>query len=377
MTQKLSIAIILAIFPFFACSATLHLQKSNFSQLPGWQQDNLQQALPALQKSCEKVLERARYRDPNTDARATYQWRKACEVVLSESDNRSNAQIRAMFERYYQPWLVTSAGSSQGLFTGYYEPTIKGSLTPTSEYRVPLYGRPTNLVKVNHRYRLNTAHGYVRLPSRAEISNGPALKSTPVIAWIHSKVDRFFLQIQGSGSITLPNGKQVLLGYAGQNGWKYYPIGAYLVNSGALSANNVSLQTIKAWLNAHPDQAQRVMNMNPSFTFFRVLNTEQPVGAEGIPLTPQRSLAVDPHFIPYGTALWLNSYYPIVNNGQIQPGKPLQRLMVAQDTGGAIQGPIRGDFFWGSGDQAQWYAGHMQMPGQYWVLLPKGIHYLR
>ena len=357
--------------------AGVQLQKASFSQLPGWYQGNQSAAIGAMKASCERELSLARYRSSRYDIRATSAYKNACRKIIQSSSNIPNSQARNLLIQNFTPYLVTNNGNPTGLFTGYYEPTIAGSLRSTKYYNVPLYGKPPNLVRVKingrYRYRLKTSSGYKRLPTRQQISSGPILTIAPVLVWIHSKVDRFFLQIQGSGSVTLQNGKRILLGYDGQTGYKYYPIGRYLVQSGKIPADKISMQSIKKWLKAHPSQAQRVMNMNPSFVFFRKLNTRQPIGAEGIPLTPGYSLAVDTKLIPLGMPLWLSTYFPKrVNDDSVQAGKPLNRLMVAQDTGGAIRGAVRGDIFWGAGSEAEWLAGHMQFKGRYWMLLPKG-----
>ena len=357
--------------------AGVQLQKARFAQLPGWYQGKQGAAIGAIKASCERELFLVRYRSPRYDVRATSAYKIVCRKVIQSSGTMSNSRARSFLIQNFTPYLVTNNGNPIGLFTGYYAPTIPGSLRKTKYYKVPLYAKPSNLVRVKingrYRYRLKTKTGYKMLPTRRQISSGPVLANAPVLLWIHSKVDRFFLQIQGSGSVTLQNGKRILLGYSGQTGYKYYPIGRYLVKSGKIPMAKISMQPIKAWLKSNPSQAQRVMNMNPSFVFFRKLNTQQPIGAEGIALTPKHSLAVDTKLIPLGLPLWLSTYYPKhVKDNSIQPGKPLNQLMVAQDTGGAIRGAVRGDIFWGAGKQAEWLAGHMQFKGRYWILLPKG-----
>ena len=350
------------LLPAFAGSK---LVQQSYRQLPGWNQGEQLHAWGAWQRSCRYDLD---------NRRMPSNWRRTCERIVSQTP-RSNAQARQLFERYLTPYLMTDNGDSTGLFTGYYEPSIPGSLTPTAYYRVPLYDKPYNLVRVRIggrlRYRLKTHGRYVMPPSRQTISDGPVLKNTPIIAWIHDKIDRFFLQIQGSGSVQLAHGKRILLGYNGQNGYKYYPIGAYLVNKGYLTKQNVSMQSIQAWLKSNPNQAERVMNLNPSFVFFRKLDTDSPIGAQGVPLTAGYSLAVDRRYTRYGTPVWLSTYLPKKSGKRIVHGSAMNRLMVAQDTGGAIKGPVRGDVFWGPGSRAEWLAGHMQSDGKMWVLLPR------
>lgn len=294
----------------------------------------------------------------------------ACKQALSMSNRTSNTRARAFFQTYFKPYRVKSDNTYTGLFTGYFEPSYKGSLTPTKRFGVPLYGKPYNLVKYKGLWRLKTRHGYTRLPSREQISSGPTLKDTPILAWVHSKVDRFFLQVQGSGSIFLPNGKRMLLGYAAQNGYPYKAIGKYLLQIGALTRKNISMQSIRQWLNHHPTRVEEVLNYTPSFTFFRKMNTQSPVGAQQVELTPGRSLAVDRKYITLGSPVFLSTYYPMLRDQQILKGQDFHRLLIAQDVGGAIKSAIRGDVFWGAGKRAQWLAGHMQSKGQIWVLKP-------
>lgn len=371
--------LILSLLATHLTMANVQLQRSHFNKLPGWTSGHQALAIPALAASCRQELKLAPYRSPKSDIRATQAYQKSCNALLALPKSISNQAARYFLMNYFTPYLVTNNGNASGLFTGYYQPTVKGSLTPTANDRVPLYGRPDNLVKINVdgklQYRLATHAGYTPVPTRKQIFDGPLLKETPVLAWVHSDVERFFMQIQGSGSVLLSNGKTLLLGYAGQTGHRYYPIGRYLVQSGKIPVTQISMQTIRQWLQQHPNQAEHVMNMNPSFVFFKKLTTREPIGAEGIPLTPRRSLAIDPQIIPLGLPLWLNTYLPALNRDHSKgQDEPFDRLMIAQDTGGAIQGPIRGDVFWGTGKRARWMAGHMQSTGCYWILLPKGAN---
>jgi membrane-bound lytic murein transglycosylase A len=337
------------------------LTSASFSQLPGWNHAQQSVSLSALKKSCQRMGRSRR-------------WAAVCRQA-ERLQHPTDAQARAFFQNNFRVYRAHDPERPKGLFTGYYAPTIPGTLKPTAYNRVPLYGKPHGLTRVRlrtgrHSYRIiKNGHWYI-VPSRAAIAVGPGLKNTPILAWVHSNVERFFLQIQGSGTVTLPGGTRLLLGYDGENGAKYFPIGRYLLQSGDLKRNNVSMQSIRTWLNDHPKDAQRVMNMNPSFVFFRKLDFAQPVGAQGVPLTPRYSLAVDPRHTGYGTPVWLSTFYPQVDGNGITHGKIFQRLMIAQDTGGAIRGAVRGDVFWGSGKQARWLAGHMQSSGRLWVLLP-------
>lgn len=363
--------------------AGLALHKTEFKSLPGWTLDQQQRAIFPMQRACTIIINKIRYNQWDTRTNNKL-WARSCRVILKVSPHVSAAEARRILQTWYVPYQVYDGSANSGLFTGYYNPTIPGSLTETAYFSVPIYARPRDLVKIDlglidkrlaghYGYRLRDSQGYQALPTRAEIAAGVPLPHTQVLAWVHDDADRFFMQIQGSGSIQLPHGAILLLGYDGQNGQTYYPIGKYLIATGAIPKTQVSMQTIRAWLNRHPDEASAVLNLDPSFVFFKKLNTEQPLGSMGIPLTPGRSLAVDDDYIALGTPLWLSTYLPKPTADSIQAGAVLQRLVVALDTGGAIKGTIRGDVFWGSGGKAQWLAGHMQSQGQYWLLLPKGI----
>jgi membrane-bound lytic murein transglycosylase A len=208
-------------------------------------------------------------------------------------------------------------------------------------------------------------------PDRADITaEGLDARARPIV-WVDDPIDAFFLEIQGSGRVELAEGGVARLGFAAQNGRSYYAIGRALVERGALAKDEVSLQTIKAWLAANPEEATSVMNLNPSYVFFRELDGEGPVGAMGAVLTPGRSLAVDRRFIALGAPLWLEVSVP--GPGEGAPDEVLRRLVIAQDTGGAIKGPVRGDLFWGGGPEAEWRAGNMKSTGRYVVLLPQAL----
>ncbi len=199
---------------------------------------------------------------------------------------------------------------------------------------------------------------------RAEI-NRHGLAEAKVLAWVPSRVDRLFLMIQGSGIVHLPNDKSLLLSYAGENGYKNTLIGHFFIKENLIPRSQLSMDSIKAWIKAHPRRGRELMNKNPAFVFFKTSRHGSVVGTEGVPLTGGTSLAVDPHYMPLGAPIWLNTTFPASKQS-------LQRLMVAQDTGGAISGAIRGDVYWGDGDIARKRASVMRQTGQYWVLMPKG-----
>jgi len=272
---------------------------------------------------------------------------------------------------------VSSETGDSGMITGYYEPVIEGSRTPTTVHRQPIFGVPDDLVVVDLsaispetrglrlRGRLD-GRRLVPYWSRGEIDARGTAFPAPVIAWSADPVELFFLQIQGSGQIVLENGERLRVGYADQNGHPYRSLGRYLVDAGQLKLEQASMQGIKAWAAANPARLREALDSNPSYVFFRELPASGgPIGSLGAPLTAGHSLAVDPRHIPLGAPLFLATTRPLSS-------EPLERLMVAQDTGGAIGGAVRGDFFWGSGAEAGQQAGRMRQQGRFWLLWPRG-----
>jgi membrane-bound lytic murein transglycosylase A len=356
----------------------LVLTPASFSALPDWQSDRQGEALVALRRSCTRILGLPGTRElgPGAMAGTAGAWRAPCEEAL-RIDPADHAGARAFLERDFAPFAATDNDQAEGLFTGYYEPELRGARTAGGRYTVPLYGRPADLVTVDlglfrtewkgQRITGQLASGALRpYPTRAEIEAG-AMKAAPEIVWVDDPVDAFFLQVQGSGRVLFDDGAMMRVGYAAQNGHPYVAIGRELIARGALTRETVSMQSIRAWLMANPGEAATVMNLNPSYVFFRTLDGEGPLGSEGVPLTPGRSLAVDRAFLAMGLPVWLDAEDPL------DPSVRVRRLMVAQDTGGAIKGPVRGDVFWGHGADAAERAGRMRSRGRYWVLLPRGV----
>ena len=270
---------------------------------------------------------------------------------------------------------MTAGSNSSGLFTGYYEASLKGSRTRQGPYQTPLRARPDDLVMVQlgefrdalkgQRIAGRIIDGKLKPYETHEqiVNNHLPSAQDKTLVWVDDAVDAFFLQIQGSGIVDMDDGSVMRVGYAGQNGHPYYAIGRELIARGALNKENVSMQSIRGWLEQNPDQAHEIMFTNKSYVFFRELNGEGPLGGEGVALTPMRSLAIDRSIIPYGMPVWLATDHPKIQG----------RLMVTQDTGGAIRGPVRGDYFWGHGAYAQDNAGEMKASGRYWFLLPKNL----
>jgi len=367
-------------------AARFHLRAASFTELPGWGVDQQGDALKAFHRSCDKMLRRAAAAGlggvipGNAGA-----WYGVCKAA-SVGDTRDHQAARLFFEDWFQPYAVLNNGREMGLFTGYFEPELRGSLTPGDGYDIALYRRPDDLVTVSlGRFREAMAGERIAgrvvngallpYPTRAEIEAGALVGQLLELVWVDSAVDAFFLHIQGSGRVRLKGGGARRVAYAASNGQPYIAIGRSLVERGTLAWEEVTMQSIRAWLEANPAEASAVMQENNSFVFFRWLDGKAtelgPIGAQGVPLLAGRSLAVDRKFLPLGAPLWLEAAAPDGNPSL--PDQMLRRLMVAQDTGSAIRGPVRGDVFWGTGRDAGEIAGRMKHRGRYWLLLPRDL----
>lgn len=352
--------------------AAAPLARAAWEDLPGWATDDLRPAWPAFLESCKALQKRARWP----------LWQPACTAAASV-DASDNAALHAFFEREFIPFAATNPdGSRHGMITGYYEPLLAGARTRDAKNRFPLHAVPADLLTIelgdvlpdlkNRRLRGRLVGNKV-LPywSRAEISaREEKAPQTPTLFWVDDAVEAFFLQIQGSGRVKLPSGETVRIGYADQNGHPYHSIGRLLIERGELQPGAASMQGIQAWARAHPQKLDELLNANPSYVFFRELPSSLgpdsgPIGALGVPLTAERSIAVDPRYVTLGAPVFLAT-------DETTTAGPLQRLMLAQDTGGAIKGVVRADFFWGFGADAGARAGRMKAQGQMWVLLPPG-----
>lgn len=352
----------------------LTLVPSDWQMLPGWHEDAAAAVLPALLKSCQHFGRLPPDKSIGNDGvgGTARDWAAPCGAArrLRPDDD---AGVRAFFQQWFQPWQATSGNKAEGTFTGYYEPELAGSRRRQGRYTVPLLARPRDLVTVDlGRLRPDLGHeqlagrvGGGRLdpyPDRAEIEAGALGDLAQPLLWLDDAVDAHILHIQGSGRIHLDDGSVVRVGVAATNGRKFVGIGKILAEHGKLGAGS-SMPDIRAWLRSHPAEAGPLLAANPRYVFYHLVAGDGPVGAEGVALTPLRSLAVDPRFVPLGVPLWLDT--------ATAAGQPLRRLMMAQDTGAAITGPIRADIFWGSGDEAFEQAGRMKSSGRYWLLLPR------
>ena len=356
---------------------SLILKPVSFRALPGWKDDNLSHALPAIQNSCERIGKQSADKKVGVlEEAGTYgAWQAACEHFI-QAANLDAKSLRYIIEKHFRPYEVRAGDEKEGLFTGYYEASLRGSRTKQGPYRYPLHTRPEDLVMVQlgefreelkgRRIAGRVINGSLKpYEDRAQIVTGQWPHNDKVLVWVDDPVDAFFVQIQGSGVVELDDGSVMRIGYAGQNGHIYYAIGRELIKREYLTKENVSMQSIRAWLETHPDEADEIMNTNRSYVFFKESDKDGAIGGEGVVLTAGRSLAIDRSKIPYGVPVWVDIQPPV-------EGKPgLQQLMVAQDTGGAIRGAVRGDVYWGYGKRAEHLAGHMKSQGRYWLLLPR------
>jgi membrane-bound lytic murein transglycosylase A len=341
------------------------LRRADWSQLPGWREDDPALAWEPFLAGC-RVLSKQ-------DA-----WRAVCAAAEGIS-SPGREQARRFFELNFTPFqLVQPDGGEEGVVTGYYEPLLRGSRTRSSRFRYPVRGVPDDLLVIDLaelypelkgmrlRGRLD-GRRVVPYYSREEIEQGRSDASGKVILWVDDAIELFFLQIQGSGRVALDTGETVRVGYGEQNGYPYRSIGRLLVERGELPLEKASMQGIQAWARANPGKATDLLNQNASYVFFNEApaGLPGPYGALGVPLTAQRSVAVDRTFVPLGAPVFLATTWPLSS-------RPLNRLMLAQDTGGAIRGAVRADFFWGFGEEAAREAGRMKQALRMWVLLPNG-----
>jgi membrane-bound lytic murein transglycosylase A len=356
----------------------------DWSELEGWSSDDHAAAFAAFLGSCRTLQNRRRQsardltpipaalKDICDDARAA--------IPLDEDG------ARKFFEDHFRPIRINRLGDSDGFLTGYYEPIIAGSRVPTGEFTAPLYRRPPNLVPAGRR-RLGEAfpskgvfvgrrvgrRKIVPYYDRGQIEDGALDGWHLEICYLHDQVDVLFAQIQGSARIRLEDGAILRVNYDSHNGWPYTPVGRVLVDQKLLSRDQVSMQSIRDWMEANPDPSKEVRRQNKSYVFFRItdLATEdEAVGGQGVPLMPGRSIAIDRALHAYGTPFFIQAELPIANQ---KTGTKFDRLMIAQDTGSAIVGPARADIYFGAGDEAARIAGRIKNPGTFVMLVPREL----
>lgn len=339
---------------------------ATWADLPGWSDDDVAAAWPAFLLSCRGVASRGNGAG----------WKRVCDLARA-ADGKPGFDARRFFEQNLKPYAIaTGEGAVNGLVTGYYEPLLRGSRARAKGYEQPVRGVPDDLLTIDlsavfpelkdKRVR-GRLEGNKVLPywSRAEIAARGDKLPGPTLLYVDDAVELFFLQVQGSGRVRLADGSTVRLNYADQNGHPYQSIGKVLVERGELKLEEASMQGIQSWARANPGRLDALLNSNPSYVFFREMPNGNggPIGALGVPLTAERSIAIDPRSVPLGSPVFLVTTRP-------NSSAPLNRLVMAQDTGGAIKGAVRADYFWGFGKEAGEQAGRMKQSGRMWILLP-------
>ena len=353
------------------------LSPVGFEDLPGWNADRHAEALPALLRSCARFLKLppGKALGARIPGAIAADIQPACQAAQALPPGHDLA-ARSFFEQWFQPWSVANNDETDGLFTGYFEIELQGSIARNDTYNVPVYRKPDDHVTVNlgefdpelsgrsfvGRVEAGKLKPYF---ARGDIEKGMLAGRGLELVWLADPLEAFMLHVQGSGRVTLADGRTTRIGFAAHNGHRYKSIGRELIDRGELEVHAASWPGIRAWLDLNPDKAAELLAVNRRYIFFAEVLGEGPIGAQGVALTAGRSMAVDTRYIPLGLPLWLDTTMP---GGD---AAPLQRLMLAQDTGSAIKGPVRGDFFWGTGDSALEYAGRMKSRGRYFILLPK------
>jgi membrane-bound lytic murein transglycosylase A len=353
------------------------LKPVSFSNLKGWDLDDHAAALLAFRRSCAEIkndgtsFKRAlRYSGARED------WIETCQAADEARD------AKAFFEQHFVACVIEDDNRPDGLLTGYFEPAASGSLHRTDEFLVPVYGKPTDLVAFDPAQQTQSGFAYGRIVNgkpvayytRGEIEDGVLDNRGLELLWLSSRADLFFMQVQGSGRVLLEDGTEIRLSYAAKTGRPYTAIGGVLIDRGVLTRKTNSMQAIREWMSNNPKDADALMRLNESYVFFRTMQIVEPhlgaVGAQHIPLTPERSLAVDRSIWAFGTPIWIETELP---PEATDPDRQYRRLMIAQDTGSAIKGAARGDVYWGWGDRAALIAGHMKSPARMVALLPKAV----
>ncbi len=335
------------------------LEQVDFAELDGWQEDDQKKALHAFIHSCNKFAKMAQNRSIGGQIGdiTVEDFHDVCEIAQVVK-TMSAKQARNFFENWFKAFLVSNrSNTSKGLFTGYYEASLKGSLTKTEKYKYPIYAKPKDL-------------GTDPYLTRTEIDEDKILKNKGLeLLYVDDAAELFFLHIQGSGRVTLPDNTVVRVTFAARNNQPFVGITNYMLEKGYIDRSQTNAESIKQWLKDNPEKAQEVMNVNPSYTFFRFSDGEFVAGAQGVPLTAERSLAIDNEVFSYGFPLWLET--TLKKKGGAK--EKYNHLFIGQDTGTAIKGVVRGDIFFGYGKEAEERASYTAAQGQYYILLPINV----
>jgi membrane-bound lytic murein transglycosylase A len=358
------------------------LEPLAWSDLGGWGDDDHLAAFKAFMDSCRAILPRT---SPGREAGPMFD---ALQHVCRRARNYAatdNEKARGFFEMNFRPVRITTLGEAAGFLTGYYEPIVEGSRTWSQEFQVPVYRKPSNLIAGGRRRitdgfpnkgtvgRKFGRKKIVPYYDRGEIEEGVLTGRNLEICWLHDPIDLLFIQIQGSARIRMEDGSIVRINYAAHNGYPYQPVGRYLIENGAIPREEMSMDRIRKWMEENPDDAREIRAKNRSYVFFReaaLSAVEEPKGAQGVSLTPGRSIAVDKALHIYGTPFYIEADLPIDST---QPTTKFRRLMVGQDTGSAIVGPARADLYFGAGQEAGTIAGRIRHPGRFAMLVPREL----
>jgi membrane-bound lytic murein transglycosylase A len=350
------------------------LTPRNFSDLENWHGTDHALALQAFQRSAREILEHGiGFRRQAAFGGQREDWLNICGTALTATD------AKTFFEENFRAFAVADVEKPEGLFTGYYEPLVQGALVQSADYPVPVYAKPKDLIAFSPEEATATGLSYGRrvdgkpqaYDTRHNIENGSLQGRADIICWLTDWVDAFFMHVQGQGKVQLPDGSAFRLSYAGKSGHPYTGIGHVLIAKGVAPREKMSMQVLRDWMKNHPHDARALMWKNHSYIFFQRVEVADEtlggVGAAKVNLTPLHSLAVDRAWWMFGTPLWINTALP---TEAAKANARISRLMIAQDTGSAIKGIVRGDFYWGWGQEAEVIAGHMKSPGSMTTLLP-------
>lgn len=349
----------------------IELKKSSFSDLSGWGNDDFYLFDRALKSVCGAII-----KNPRQSLSSDYveyslaDYKTHCQRMVGIADRN---ELKRYIENNFEPYAVVADGRVNGKFTSYYEANLRASYQKGGKYQYPIYGKPKDLVEINLRdfdaslpnQRLigRVKNGkLVKYYTRTEIDKGQL--DAPVILWGDDPVDIYIMQIQGAAVATLPNGEEIRIGYAENNGHKFKGIGSILLEKKLIKPSEASMPKIREWLKKNGDKAKANMLLNDRFIFHQIVKADGPLGAMGLPLFAGRALAVDRSYIPLGSMMWLETTAP--------DGSQLNKMVMAEDVGAAIKGAVRGDYFWGHGEKALEQAGRMNTQGRYYILIPKG-----
>jgi membrane-bound lytic murein transglycosylase A len=362
--------------------ASSQLEPLKWSELAGWTSDDHLAAFAAYQASCQALRKKTSRGDERGQISAALlnACRNAMELRPRDADT-----ARAFFEQNFRPVRISRLGEGEGLLTGYFEPIVQGSRFPSPEFHIPLYRRPKDLIAAGYKPasvafpnkgvrvgRRNENNEFVPYHDRAAIEAGALDGQKLEICWIKSAFDLLVIQIEGSARVILEDGTPLRVSYDSHNGYRYSSIERVLIDRNLIPRGEMSPQRVREWMAAHPEDAAKVQATNRSYVFFRVTglsNEGEPVGAQGVPLTPGRSIAVD-RLHEYGTPFFIEANLPI---DSVKSASPFGRLMIAQDTGSALVGPARADLYWGAGDDAGRIAGRIRHRGRFAMLLPREL----